>query len=566
MSDKPVFGQDPDDIFHQDTPISHPTPAISIEEEEAGEPTFNLDKDTVVKEESVKENIPEISKEELDQHRQELTKHILGTNQPKEEESEDKKSYAKLVIKYPPFKEMEKEAWEKYIEKHPTEDLFLPSMSVSEFVELVKGIPGIDLTKDVDFARSMTMVQNGFRTMPRDNVYQKTTEDESRLFLQELESEGQPLKPATPTFKTGAKAQQHSGEAAVIRMMSLMGKGSLLRVPLWHSGFWVTIKTPTDAKLLDMDYDIMKSRINLGRNLLGAIFSNDQVYLSEQLISLFMGCLYSSTLHPDIQNDILDYIKLPDLQTIAWAMASVVYPNGFPYTRPVFKDNNALNGDTIHGIVDISKLFFVDDNAISDKQKRHMVKKVKASMSKESLEAYQDNFVTPNRKVVKINDNLSIVVRNPSIREYLESGQSWMQQSIDQVNQVLSEEDEDNKRNDLLTNYFKASILSQYKHYIQEIHFLPDDADEPEIYSDQLTIDALLERISSDDIIKDAILIAIRDFMDESVVSLVGTPTISGEKELHPRFPNIVPMDALYTFFTLTIRKTRRIKNQELLM
>jgi len=178
-------------------------------------------------------------------------------------------TYAEVTMQHSPYKEITATEYTKEFAKRE-EDIILPTMTIRDFKIRVENynLNGSEYTQDTD--RMNRVFQEQYQMMPSEESFQKTVADDKRSFTQELEWDNVVLRPAQRKFKVKNNAQL-TGEAALLRINALRGRGGVFHIPLYHSGFWVTIKSPSDARLLQMEYEFFKSRITLGRAILGAI-------------------------------------------------------------------------------------------------------------------------------------------------------------------------------------------------------------------------------------------------------------------------------------------------------
>lgn len=467
---------------------------------------------------------------------------------------------AKVHLSTNPFKEMSQREFEEELSKRKDIPVAIPSVTLKQFQNMVKGIPNVDLQDSPTNRELMAIYRSSYNHLPKYGGLQSTVDNEERDFYQELPVDGGVLKPMKPKMSINP-ATKPTGEQAVIRMNALMGKGGVINVPLYHSGFWVSIKNPPDSRLIDMEYEIVNSKVVLGRNLLGSIFSNDRLFMVQALLQLFRECVYNTTLQEATDN-LFDKIKLHDINTIAWAMASMIYPNGVPYSRIIYSENIEENR-VAKGIVDISKLLWVDRNALSEDQMRHMARNRKPTMSDLELEKYQEKFKLKMTKRVKLDDIMTVVLGVPTITDYLIFGENWINTNIARADAIIEDTEDEVRRNELITNYFKSDLLSQYRHFIKEVILTPEGGEE-EVYGDddKDTIDKMLSSISTNDAVIDMLLKEITQFIDDTQVSIIATPTLTEEPTQSNRFPHLVPMDPLYTFFTLLLQRTTKISSR----
>src|SRR5690606_35962063 len=73
-----------------------------------------------------------------------------------------------------------------------------------------------------------------------------TREDSS--WQQGVDFEGIRLRAAKPSLDKKGNGSSIAGDQAIFHINSLVGIGSIVNVPLWNTGIWVTFKTPTDSE------------------------------------------------------------------------------------------------------------------------------------------------------------------------------------------------------------------------------------------------------------------------------------------------------------------------------
>lgn len=520
-------------------------------------------KDTIIETEDEVESLvstndekEEISSEESRKRKDEVYSTILSTNANVDDIPD---TSAKVEIKYNPYTEMDKEKFAEEFYKRGDGFIPLPTISLKDFSSKVERM-AFTHNENTEANKQMFQFYQGmYSYMPGYAGYQKTVADEKRYFVQEIELEDTALKPKQRKFKLIPNAKLE-GTNAVIRINALRNQGGVFDIPLYHSGFWVTIKNPSDARLIEFEHDCMRRKVTLGFVTLGAIHSNDIVYLADLISGLFKDCLVSTTINK-YEGDILDLIKIQDLQIIAWALTLSIYPNGYLYSRAI-SSSDEFSPEVAHGLLNLQYMMYVDKNALSASQLQHMKRGInsKPVMSVDSIKQYQDGFPNTDRKIV-LDDTISIVVDSPSVTDYLESGNEWVQYCIDQTDRLLARDNVDNNRDEMISEFFRASLLMQYKHFVKTLIFTPEGGEE-EVYDDRATIDEWLTTNSGDDIIRDGVLEGIKKYIDDSAVAIIGTPTVDDEKAPNERFPTLVPLEAMYVFFILATRKATKARNR----
>ena len=409
-------------------------------------------------------------------------------------------------------------------------------------------------------------IQAGARLSPNYGVYQDAVEDNTRTYSQAVQGEdGASLEGFSPRVHAQSELKRKvTGEAAVMRMQTLSGLGGVFAFPLWHSGFWVSIKTPTDIDLLNLYEQTARRKTEVGRDAFGLPFSNDMTYIMEPVMELFEKCLVKVSLQSDKPtSEIINQIKLPDFQTICWGLARVIWPNGFMYSRSLLDENASGEKDrNIVALLDVGKLLWVDQNSLSDYQRRHMSSRMSKKLSEESVDLYLSQFNRPMTRRVKIHStptsDFYVTLHVPTIGEAIAAGNMWITNLQTMMQASIIEEDEV-KRAAILKEYSQATRMCQYVHWVKAIHQVLPDGEE-ETYDDEESIYAIMRHFSSEEDMADTFLREVISFISTSNVSIVGVTTVKEDEEMkHDAYPRLIPVDAMLLFFFLLVQRAERI-------
>lgn len=423
--------------------------------------------------------------------------------------------------------------------------------------------PQVMPTMNADTAQFYENMQAGDRVTPGFGIYREAIHDENREYHQVIRTEaGEPLMAYQPQMDHKANLHKKlTGEAAVIRMQTLMGLGGTFTFPLWHSGFWITIKTPTDLQLLDLHEVTVRAKTEVGRNAFGFAFSNDMTYIMEPLMQLLEKCVYSTSLRNDIgEGNLLSRIKLPDFHTVCWGLACAIWPQGFHYQRSIVepKDPSGASDRLIATLLNVNKLLWVDNSSLSDYQKRHMSTKAKRVMTQESIDTYLSSFKRPMKKRVKIADKVYVTLKVPNVEETITAGTRWINTLKDMVDDAVAASEE-GRRAAILRDYSRATVMCQYLHWAEAVTYVDDEGNE-ETYADDDTLFNMLMTFSSSEEMTDAFIRGVSTFISDTNVSIVAIPsTHEDEENKMPAFPHLVALDAMLTFFYLLAQRAERI-------
>lgn len=384
-----------------------------------------------------------------------------------------------------------------------------------------------------------------------DRRLEETTKREGANFMQFLETESSKLGFSAPQIAE-AGASNYTGERAVMRVRSIMGLGGLVSVPLWHSGFWVTLTAPSESRLIELQRRLQEEKIELGRETFGLVFSNEQSYLNSYLLDFCMEHIYDHSVRVDQNSDLRPLMKIQDLNILFWGLACLVWPRGFDYVRSLTTKEGIENTETISAKINVGKLMWVDNSSFDDKLKVHMTHRKRGAMTVESVIDYQKNFVPSlsQGRRVQIREGLEVLVASTDVDNFIADGERWIAgivQTVDSTfTQAIPSEEE---RNRMITTHARASRLRNYGAWVKAI--VIDGFENTE----RDTITELLDVLSVDEETTTLIETAITKFIDDSTRALIAIPETSGKETGVPRFPHLIPVDVLNTFFTLLAQR-----------
>lgn len=435
---------------------------------------------------------------------------------------------------------------------------FFPSASYSATDEVVKSIPKLKLSGTSEEKQWQVSVTAGKDFTVLDSGLENACLRDDANYQQAVQSEAGPLAASAPAFKS-SDTTKFTGERARMRIRQALKLGVVFNVPLWHSGFWIKIKSPSEGDILELYRQIVSEKVVLGRESYGLIFSNKTSYTSRYLLDFCIENMYESSLDLKEGEDIRKYIKVPDLPILFWGLACAIYPNGFQYTRGCISDPEKC----LHILkekIDPSKLIWTDTDSLTEFQVKHMTKRQRNSVDVQSVKRYQDEFIRGQSKKVSMNDDVSFTLKTPTALEHIDAGYRWINEIEENYSSSLIKDV--GERNNYLERQAKATMMRQYSHFVESIEVGAD------VYDDQETIDSILSDFTADDSLRDFFTKRVATFIDDSVISLIGIPTYKcpscGGEQLPPKsrdtHQHLIPIDVIQTFFTLVISLIQRIE------
>lgn len=441
------------------------------------------------------------------------------------------------------------------------ETVVVPTALPSVAAETLAQAPNTDLRNDAAGKDWALNVGEAFGASYPGRGGEKAASREDAMWQQAVESETGPLRGVIPKFKK-TEGQQYTGAAAQQLIRAKMKLGTIFQVPLWHSGFWITLRAPNEASLLELYRKITQEKIDLGRSTYGLMFSNTMVYTHRHLMDFVIEHAYDTSLAVKEMSDLREHIRLPDLSLLIWGLACATWPHGFQYQRPCLSDPEKCH-HVVKEKLNLARLLWTDTTKLTPRQIKHMTQRARGKMTEESVKTYVDDFLIGQNKVIKVTDELSVEFKIPFIQEHLDSGHRWVSMIEETYGRAMTMEPE--SRNAYLLNQSRATLLRQYAHCVASLRL--DDQE----FSERDVIETALNDLTARDDVRDGFLAAVGEFLDNALVSFIAIPTYKcpacgGEQPVPEgsKYPELIPLDAAQTFFRLLVQRLEKIKNRSL--
>jgi hypothetical protein len=186
------------------------------------------------------------------------------------------------------------------------------------------------------------------------------------------------------------------------------------------------------------------------------------------------------------------------------------------------------------------------------------------------LKNYTESLSFDRTKKVTLGDTFEVIFKVPTIREYIDSGEEWINGIADTLEESMTVPNSDDERNDFIADNARATALRQYGHYIDTIIL----GDNNEISGHSEIMDAL-DQFSSVDDIRTELLEKVSKFIDSTTISIIGIPSYvcpsceklnepseSDNKDVHDPIRHILPLDLQEFFFQVLGIKIGRVKSR----
>lgn len=343
-----------------------------------------------------------------------------------------------------------------------------------------------------------------------------------------------------------------TGESALLRVRAAAGLGTIINIPLWHTGIWLKVKAPSESTLLELERKIAREKVILGRSTMGVSFSNVSVYTQSYLTDVILSHVYDGSVKDLSTKALKELIKVTDIPQLVWGFACAIWPNGYRLVRPCVQDpSKCTHLDEAH--INLSKLSWVNNRRVS-KFQANLMSDRDGKFTLDQVVNYQNEHHAPQKRLVKLTDAMSIRLNVPSIAEHERCGFRWVDGVVRMTDEAFGQSLRGDERNNYILQQSAMTNLRRYSHWITEIVFSDDSSAE-----DQETIDEALDGLTGERKLSEKIIKDVEDFIQETVISAIGIPRYEcpkcggePEEEDCPRhLPEIIQLEVNEVFFTL---------------
>lgn len=368
---------------------------------------------------------------------------------------------------------------------------------------------------------------------------------------------GQGMEHGGSLFSAG-KPKLAATADPVMRIRNELGMGSLIQVPLWHSGIWITLNTPSDSALLELEQRMAMEKVSLGRSSNGMIFSNSEIYTKNHLVDFIMEHVYSVTAESKESSFLKAIILDLDYPQLVWGMALSCYPGGYPLLQPCVANPESCT-HVVEALINLARISWVDRSRLSAAQRIHMLNRGKPS-TVAKIQEYQKEFSATAHGEVKVNDTVSLRMRTPSLEESKIIGYAWVEQILNTTQKAFGMRLADGAREQYVQNQALLTSLRQYGQWFDAVIRTSPGGDD-EVVTEREPVDDIITMIASSNEMSTAVYKAVRKFIDDSTLSMIALPKYKcpmcqGEpSEEYLKHPKLIPLDVVQVFFTLRDQK-----------
>ena len=442
---------------------------------------------------------------------------------------------------------------------------------IEEYINNVNSIKAKDVDNLSDDSKVTVGINNSSlaSTLPHDCKYSDTNAHEQS---NDVTYAGKHLG----ISKVGIKATgKLTGSNAVAKLTSVLGIGKHVNVTLWHSGFSVLLAPPKESDIVSLHYSIAKQEHKLGMETNNLVYSNYGVVINRILTEFIMDHIVSATLELPEDADYIDYIKAPDLDTLALGMATAMRPDGYPITLTCVNSINIVDNApacsfTAKVKVIPENLLWVNRSRLTSEQLEHISKTTNGAHSVDSVMEYQSSLPVnqPVERTIRNNEaGITMTLNTPTLREYIDNGEYWINEVISMSTELFTKDESPEAKEAKIDAFVTTTLLNVYNSYITKI----DMGDS--YVSDSSAIYGLLEAMSSSPELVTEVIDTVTNYIGSNNISVAATYNFNcPECADNGRDPNqlrneikgfkeLLPFNPVDHFFDLSTLKFTQIMN-----
>lgn len=385
-------------------------------------------------------------------------------------------------------------------------------------------------------------------------------------------------KGMNPGDKTDKKS------VALTKVLGSLGLGSPAFIPLYQTGIWVRITTPSAAAFVKLDEQISKEKVHYGSETRGEIYNNQSVLIRKHVANFILDHIDWSTAPSDDPDYLKSIIKATDLDALMIGLMHSRYPDGYPLTQTCTVDPTKCT-HTEEGLVDLRELVWTDKARLTEKQKR-LISNPLRKLTEAELQQYQDEFKTFRRSRIAITKNeeeagileedgtilngLIINLEEPSLEKEEDYGIRWINQLVRNAEDIFREKHSEKERKEKIQEQVLVSYFKTYGQWVKSMEIYEGGVLVREV-TDEDELDELFDFLSSEMDYVQLFRKEVQEYIKNNILTVIGILNYEcpncGKKHDTPEGSHylILPIDILYTFFIQVRTSVKRSFRQSII-
>lgn len=420
--------------------------------------------------------------------------------------------------------------------------------------------------KDREWIRNLTL---GLQFTSNNEAPIGATSREGSKWTQGIRSNNdilmRPGRPAQRIDRSGAK--RYSKEEILSYLGRQAGGGGTYDVMLPCSGLWLRLREPSLSEVVTLITEIEQIKTNVGLDSKGLAFSNTQAVAASNITNLALECVIAANVNFTTSGDLEELISVLDEPILHYALAAVMYPDGFNYKVPCIANVNSCS-EVIEFKMNMSNIIWYDNLKFTKEQRRLLERKFSRISTLEELEKYREDFLIGDDKIFWIN-KIGVKLAIPNLYQRRVYVDAWIESLVEMSSHIFNESNEGMKRTNYINKLNEATKALHYGQWVKGLYEQDEtssDVEDQLISDDPEVIKSFLSDVMSREGMVEKFFDSVAKFSNESITGLVALPShdcpsCKGTQGnvLNERFPHLVPIDVIPVFFTLAGRKVQKI-------
>lgn len=312
--------------------------------------------------------------------------------------------------------------------------------------------------------------------------------------------------------------------SAIDKIRNVTRVGKNIQLPLWNTGIRITILVPPVNAVYDLKKKLRDLNIESDVDTGGLLYSNKKIKLYKEITEFISKYVFDTTLAIPEDKTLYDFVPVQDIALEIVGASLSLYPNGNIVTIACAKTTDIINGVPKCNFVTNSKvdprdLVKIDSTRVTDVMLDIISRRNSGSVTVQDLETYRNEYIKDDKYNTIIvpyeSGELIFKLSNPVINKFITRGDKWYDDLVSKLYNVGNLTYDAKKEE--IEKIIELSVLGTYNSYITSVIV------EGEEFTDEETIDELLNEISQDNYLYNIYMKNIMEFISYNTIANIGT-------------------------------------------
>lgn len=348
--------------------------------------------------------------------------------------------------------------------------------------------------------------------------------------------------------------------------------------PLPHTGIWVAVKPAKDLRWLSFDTERTERRITVGRDTNGLLLSARSGYEQQEILDFCIEHITDINVKEYTPENILSYIDALDIPILVWGFSAAQYAAGFPVRIPCMVDPSKCNHVSEVWAM-LTNMGWMDKDRFTESQ-LDFIADYRIQRTHDEIVAYRESRKHSNNEVVTLSDGIRLTLTVPFAADSLAASRRWVTDITNEIDQSLRRSGREKAvaEHRRLTHLLRSVEETHMREYSPWISKVEASLGEGELGSENVgwsdtveDIELWCEEVSSDHEIAKEVYEAVKKFMSDRTLAVVGYPAhkcpkcqggydVGDEAYMEQEVETIIPIDPFKYFLASMARRLENTK------